>query len=90
MSGAEHEAWLYLRNGRVSHAVRSSETQYAEAWCGWGPQWPDTWRGTGDQREYERAAALPRCQRCLAFLDRAAAAVRAVAARSTKATPPRL
>lgn len=55
--------WLYLKRGRVAHALstfngtRSSSECGVYAWSGW--------YGTGTQDEYDRAAALPKCQHCV-------------------------
>lgn len=52
---------LYLKRGHVSHAVRRADGQIT-AECGvWTLGW---WYGTGNQDEYEKAAALPECKRC--------------------------
>lgn len=56
--------WRYLFHGRVKHAI--GPTNWKTAKCGTGPAWFDDWRGTGTQDEYERLAALPACQRCIA------------------------
>lgn len=63
--------WHYLEAGTVTHARqrRSGGLDYA-ARCGTAPVWwkdSSAWHGTGTQDEYERAAALPRCKRCVAL-----------------------
>lgn len=50
---------VYLPRANRAHVAIAGRTL-----CGRGPQWPDAWFGTGDQREYERAAALPLCTSC--------------------------
>lgn len=60
--------WRYLLNGKVSHGL--SDPHSALARCGVGP-WVSAaygWLGTGSQLEYEVAAALPKCQRCVTYL----------------------
>lgn len=53
----------YTRGGRVAHLVRVEAAQ-GRALCRRQPDGFEDWRGTGDQVEYERAAALPLCRRC--------------------------
>lgn len=58
--------WRYLPGGKVKHAL--SYPAAAVAICGTGPAWYAAvygWYGTGTQTEYETAAALPRCRRCV-------------------------
>jgi hypothetical protein len=52
---------MYVKRGRVSHAV---DTLFGNggAVCGVYP-WMG-WYGTGSQDEYDKAASMPRCQRC--------------------------
>lgn len=57
-----HE-WLYLKNGTVAHAHSTFTGTRFVAECGAGA-WA-FWYGTGSQDEYEKAAALPKCKRCL-------------------------
>ncbi len=59
-----HE-WRYLPGGKVVHALSYAAARVAT--CGTGPVWfaPDGWYGTGTQAEYEHAASLPQCKRCL-------------------------
>ena len=63
---ADDYTLVYLRTGSVSHQLSpwASPNSYLPAACGASPQWPDLWRGTGDQRETDRAASLPLCKRC--------------------------
>ncbi len=56
--------WRYLPNGRVVHALTG--TSDAGAVCGVYALPASEWRGTGNQNEYEQAAALPKCRRCVA------------------------
>jgi hypothetical protein len=59
--------WRYLPDGSVTHALTSPQECVGE--CGVGPWTYDQWRGTGSQVEYERAAELPKCRRCLARIE---------------------
>lgn len=56
----------YLPGGRVAHAVWPNHSTAA---CGRYAD-VDDWRGSGTQDEYERAASLPPCRRCLAELGK--------------------
>jgi hypothetical protein len=70
--------WLYLRCGAVVHALDRTGVyglDTSRAVCGltalhWlnGDLYRRDWLGTGSQREYERAAALPKCERCVKIL----------------------
>lgn len=63
--------WRYLPRGTVTHAFQRAPVGYASALCGVAPLWYEPrsdWYGTGSQVEYERAAALPKCRRCLRLL----------------------
>lgn len=64
--------WRYLPGGKVAHAIaRFCGELNQTAVCGASPVWylpSGAWCGTGSQAEYERAAGLPRCRRCLAKL----------------------
>lgn len=68
--------WRYLgQQSTAVHAVQALQADgiRAVAACGLKPSWwrPGSgWRGTGSQEEYERAAALPRCGRCVRTLLR--------------------
>lgn len=58
--------WRYLRYGKYLHLVDDAESTHCPAACGLPPSWfREGWLGTGNQEEYERAATLPRCRRCL-------------------------
>lgn len=59
--------WRYLRQGKVRHALSYGTARMAQ--CGRGPGLWDDWLGTGSQAEYERAAELPTCTRCLKALQ---------------------
>lgn len=65
----DHLEWRYLHGGEATHALSYSAAAIGR--CGIGPDplgaHPD-WYGTGNQAEYERAAQLPRCRRCLQLL----------------------
>jgi hypothetical protein len=63
--------WRYLPRGTRAHTFLStSPSDRGTAVCGTSPQWfdPHGWHGTGTQNEYERAARLPKCKRCLRIL----------------------
>jgi hypothetical protein len=64
--------WRYFAQGRVAHALsRSGSMKLSRvAKCGAEP-WliSGDWCGTGSQREYERAAELPRCKKCLRKIE---------------------
>lgn len=49
--------------GGVAHDV---DLVYGVARCGLEAENASMWMGTGTQDEYERAAVLPACRRCLA------------------------
>jgi hypothetical protein len=55
--------WLYLPGGKVAHAFMADDDISWIAECGTSSL--GYWHGTGSQDEYERAAELPRCQKCL-------------------------
>lgn len=57
-----HE-WLYIWGGKVVHAHSTFTGTRFIAECGAGA-WR-TWYGTGSQDEYDKAASLPKCKRCL-------------------------
>lgn len=59
--------WRYLPNGKRAHVLRLNSMSGGldvVAACGIGA-WPSDWLGTGSQTEYEQAATLPRCRRCI-------------------------
>lgn len=55
--------WLYLKNGKVAHALSTFTGSRFSAEC--GVYTFAGWHGTGSQDEYDRAAELPQCQRCV-------------------------
>lgn len=61
--------WSYMSRGEVAHGRGFTESfgRANSARCGISPAWFDYrgWLGAGTQAEYERAAALPRCKRCI-------------------------
>lgn len=70
MAGAYDHEWHYLTHGRTTHArKRRSNGLDAVAACGAEPGWRGWWLGTGAQSEYERAAALPKCRRCVELTE---------------------
>lgn len=60
---------VYMENGTVAHVLdyNRSANSNEQALCGRGP-WPETWRGTGTQDEYDRAKELRLCVSCEAVL----------------------
>jgi hypothetical protein len=58
-----HFEWRYLPGGTVVHALPSANDPLAL--CGADVWDASNWRGTGSQAEYEQAAVLPQCRRCL-------------------------
>lgn len=63
--------WRYVPTGEELHALRTADNlcgHSSVAECG-RAQWTCwAWHGTGSQNEYERAASLPKCPRCLAVI----------------------
>ncbi len=55
--------WLYLKNGKVAHAISTFNGRSFSAECGMYTF--GFWRGTGSQAEYDKAASLPKCKSCL-------------------------
>jgi len=68
MTPEEHYVWRYLPRGDRLHALVNSRA--CAALCGLGVWDSWSWRGTGTQAEYERAALLPRCSKCVARMVR--------------------
>lgn len=60
--------WRYLPHGLAVHALAFPAA--AGAVCGVYTLPPSNWRGTGSQAEYDRAAKLPCCRRCLRLAAR--------------------
>lgn len=58
--------WRYVAGGTVAHALR--RVGDASAMCGVTRLPASSWHGTGSQDEYETAAALPGCEKCLAMI----------------------
>lgn len=65
----------YTPGGLVAHLIwepdwsRGHPYVYVHAACGWSGV-HEYWRGTGSQAEYDKAADLPECRRCLAAIER--------------------
>lgn len=60
--------WRYLDHGTVVHAlsrITATSTLSHVALCGTAPSWFREWLGAGNQAEYEHAASLRKCRRCL-------------------------
>lgn len=57
---------VYTRRGRVAHLLPPlvSPNTYGLALCGTAPWRPESWRGTGSQKETETVSSLPLCRRC--------------------------
>jgi hypothetical protein len=68
---ADDVEWRYLPQRATAHCLRHSydEGLGGPALCGARPFWSGDWRGTGSQNEYEQAARLPRCKRCVSILN---------------------
>jgi hypothetical protein len=66
MSGSLERERAYLPRGKRAHLLRYGDSANGSnaALCGLSPAFGDTWRGTGTQDEYERAAELPVCVPC--------------------------
>lgn len=63
-----HERRYLRESSKVAHVVDvDQERSRQTALCGRTPAWwePDGWRGTGSQRERERAASLDLCKQCV-------------------------
>lgn len=83
---AEECTRVYTWTGRAAHLMPLYEYSIplGRALCPVLPSWPDEWRGTGSQEEYDLAASLPLCKRCgLAAADEDSRRAR----RLTEATP---
>jgi hypothetical protein len=58
--------WRFTAGGSVVHALRKAGD--SRALCGrYRPA--SLWMGTGSQDEYETAAALSSCEKCLVLID---------------------
>jgi len=58
---------VYTPYGRMAHLLPlGALVSFGSpvALCRRSPALFDSWRGTGSQAEYDKAAALPLCQRC--------------------------
>lgn len=60
--------WRFLHCGRCSHGFTAGPNDNTRAACNLSPSWFRGWMGTGNQNEYERCAALPRCRNCIRIL----------------------
>jgi hypothetical protein len=55
----------YTYAGRVAHLLPYGYLlPYQQALCGFSPDWPGSWLGSGSQNEYDEAERLPTCKRC--------------------------
>jgi hypothetical protein len=58
--------FVYLPHGGVTHIKPYIEDKpYPTVLCGRSPELFDVWRGTGSQREYDKARRMPLCVRCM-------------------------
>jgi hypothetical protein len=58
---------FYLPRGTVAHYLADYLGQRSgRSLCGISVWLSENWLGTGSQREYEHAASLPLCKRCVA------------------------
>ena len=66
MTHSDDYTLVYLRTGSVVHQLNpwASPNSYQSAACGTSPIWPDLWRGTGSQKELDRASAMSLCKKC--------------------------
>lgn len=60
--------WRYTRSGERLHALSTAASD--SSLCGVIPGWYESdWRGTGSQKEHDKATSLPGCRKCLAMID---------------------
>jgi len=59
------ETLVYTFTGTRAH-ISVSNYLHRSTICGFVPMWGYEFLGAGSQAEYERAASLPVCKRCLA------------------------
>lgn len=57
--------WLYLANGKVTHAHKIDPMYRPVIAAECGVSTYTWWYGTGRQSEYEKAESLPKCARCV-------------------------
>jgi len=54
---------VYTPSGRRAHTVWADRGSFASCiYCGYIPEWPNGWLGTGDQKEIDKALSLPYCK----------------------------
>jgi len=62
-------AWadfVYLRRGGVTHVLPwINRPAYPDALCGRELKWGESWLGTGNQTEIDKARRMPLCIRCM-------------------------
>ena len=63
MSYTDEYTRVYRAWGHLAHLLPPSE-EYPESLCGIRSTLGRTWFGTGNQDEYDRAAALQLCGKC--------------------------
>lgn len=65
MSVPAHDRVYTGPRGKVAHLIPGSSPGYvSRALCGLWAWARSDWKGTGNQTEYDHAAALPLCQTC--------------------------
>jgi hypothetical protein len=62
------EIWRYTYMGERTHFLVASYDRVAR--CGVSVINSSEWFGTGSQEEYDKAASLPKCKKCLRLLGR--------------------
>jgi hypothetical protein len=55
---------VFMRTGRVAHLLSPSPQRVGGTICGRWPGFLESWLGTGNQSEHDRAQLMPLCQRC--------------------------
>lgn len=62
---------VYTYGGVTTHLMDpiNSPNSYASALCGFSPNWPWEWQGTGSQAEHDEAARRPVCRYCIKRRD---------------------
>jgi len=57
----DDQTFVYAPTGHVAHVMNFGQWTN----CGFTPMWPQQWRGTGSQAEYDKAKLLPLCRKCV-------------------------
>jgi hypothetical protein len=65
---ADEPVRRYSYAGKVAHLIAFGtdfgREPYTPAYCGWTPDWPGAWLGSGSYDEEREANRLPTCKRC--------------------------